>query len=103
MKSRTELEPAVQLALLALVLLGMVGGSMVVAHSGFATSGKHGGASVFVPAPQAYVMAAAMYGMSVIGLIALLRAQKPSKVFEGIGVTLYVCAAAALTVGLRAL
>lgn len=62
-----------QVAIAAIVLLGMVGGCLILAHSGFETSPRRGGHSVFVPAPQAYLLAAAMYGMSSIGLLALLR------------------------------
>lgn len=65
-----SLSPAAQLSIAAIVLLGMVGGSLVLAHGGFETSPKHGGQPVFVPAPLSYFMAATMYGMSVLGIAA---------------------------------
>ena len=103
MKSPVELGLAAQISILAIILLGMLGGSLIVAYSGFGTSSKHGGPSVFVPAPLAYLLAAPMYGMSVIGVIALLRAQRRSHFVVCVGIALYVCAAIALTLGLRSL
>ena len=69
----TPLGLGAQLAVAALIVLGMLGGSLVVSHSGFGTSPKHGGPSTFVPAPQAYLLAVLMYAMSAVGLLALLR------------------------------
>ena len=69
-----SLTTAAQLSVAALVLLGIFGGSLIVAHGGFETSPRRGGSPVFVPAPQGFIVAAMMYGMSVLGLIALLRA-----------------------------
>lgn len=90
------LSPGVQIAVIAIILLGMLGGSLIVAHSGFATSSKRGGPSVFVPAPQAYLLAATMYGMSVIGMVALIRSRHPSHWAAALGLALYVAAASAL-------
>lgn len=67
------------LAVAAMVVLGMVGGALIVAHSGYTTSPKRGGTRIHVPAPEAYVLAAALFGMSFIGLIVLLRAQAVSR------------------------
>lgn len=63
-----------QISVGALVLLGLVGGSLILAYSGFVTSPKRGGAPTFVPLPQAYVLVATMYGMSWLALGALLQA-----------------------------
>jgi predicted tellurium resistance membrane protein TerC len=57
----------------ALVLLGFIGGTLIVAHSGFETSPKRGGTSVFVPAPQAYFLATMLFCVSIIGWVALIR------------------------------
>lgn len=78
MKPPLVLTPAVQFFVAAIVLLGLIGGSLIVAHSGFATSPRRGGPSTFVPAPQAYFLAAAMYAMSFVGMLALLRSRKAS-------------------------
>ena len=95
-----ELSPAAQVAVCALVLLGTVGGSLVVTYSGFTTSPKHGGASVFVPAPQAYLLAATMYGMSVVGVVALVRCRWRSGIVQALAAMLYVLAAIALVFAL---
>jgi hypothetical protein len=42
----------------ALCVLGMLGGCLIVSGSGFTTSSKGGEWQIFVPAPQAYIMAA---------------------------------------------
>lgn len=62
-----------KLSIAALCLLGLLGGSLVVAYAGFETSPRRGGTPTFVPAPQAYVMAVIMYLMSCMALLALLR------------------------------
>jgi hypothetical protein len=90
-----------QVAIAAIVLLGMVGGCLILAQSGFATSPKRGGPSVFVPAPQAYLLAAILYAMSAIGLLALLRAwQASGPVLAGAAVS-YLSVAAGLVWMLR--
>ena len=101
MKSPIEFGRAAQISVVAIILLGILGGSLIVAYSGFGTLPKYGGQSVFVPAPLAYLLAAPMYGMSVIGVVALLRAQRRSNFVVCVGIALYVCAAVALTLGLR--
>jgi hypothetical protein len=79
MERNKNLSRAAQLAIAALVVLGLVGGSLIIARSGFATLPKSRGVhSVFVPVPQAYLMAAALYGQSVIGAAVLLRARSAS-------------------------
>lgn len=90
-----SLSTAAKISIAALVLLGMVVGSLIVAHGGFETSPKRGGASVFVPAPQGFFIAAMMYGMSVIGLVALLRASLRSTATVATAIALYVILAVA--------
>ncbi len=102
MKSPTSLTPAVQVAVAAIVLLGMLGGSLIVAHSGFGTSPRHGGTSTFVPAPQAYFLAATMYGMSIIGMLAILQGRKASRTAIVISLLMYAAAAGFLTTVLAA-
>jgi hypothetical protein len=96
MKPTPALSPAVQVAVAAIVLLGLLGGSLIVAHSGFGTSPRRGGPSIFVPAPQAYLLAATMYGMSAIGMLALLRGRNVSWLSIAIAVVLYAAAATLL-------
>lgn len=91
-----------QVAIAALVVLGMLGGCLIVAHSGFGTSPKRGGPSTFVPAPEAYVLAALLYAMSAIGLLALLRARRVSAGATVGALALYVGVAVALSLILRA-
>lgn len=62
-----------RLSIAALLVLGLVGGALIVAYAGFETSPRRGGPSVFVPAPQAYVLAAVLHAMSCLALLALLR------------------------------
>jgi hypothetical protein len=97
MKPSQTLTPGAQAAVAAMILLGWIGGSLIVAHSGFATSPKRGGLSVFVPAPEAYGLAALLYAMSAIGLLALLRHHKVSGFAMGLVFVLYGMAAWALT------
>jgi hypothetical protein len=81
MKPPENLSLGAQIAVMALVVLGLIGGSLIIAHTGFETSPKTRGAqSVFVPLPQAYLMVAAMYGQSFIGMLVLLRDRKISKI-----------------------
>ena len=83
------LSPGAQLAVAALVVLGAVGGGLIVAYSGFGTSPKYGGPSTFVPAPQAYFLAAVMYSVSVIGMLALLQSWQSSWHLTALAVVLY--------------
>lgn len=80
-----------KLSIAALLLLGLLGGSLIVAHSGFETSPRRGGPSTFVPAPEVYVIAVVLYLMSCLALAALLREWKAAKAisvaaFAGYGV-----------------
>lgn len=98
MKSPPVLSPAARVAVAAIVLLGLLGGSLIVAHSGFGTSPRRGGPTTFVPAPQAYLLAATMYGMSAIGMLALLKDRNVSRFSNGIALVFYAAAAALLTI-----
>jgi hypothetical protein len=98
MKPSPTLTPVVQFFVAALVILGLLGGSLIVAYSGFESSPKRGGPSVFVPAPQAYVMAGIMYAMGFIGLLALLRNRGAGRLGIWLGAALFVAAAAGLVV-----
>ena len=98
MKSPPALGPAAQVAVAAIVLLGMLGGSLIIAYAGFGTAPRRGGPSTFVPAPQAYFLAATMYGMSAIGLLALLRDRGLSRSSSAIALVLYGAVASLLTV-----
>lgn len=71
-------------------ILGLLGGTLIVAYSGYETSPRRGGTPVFVPAPQAYIIAAAMYGMSCLAMLALLRSRTKSFVWAAAAVTGYV-------------
>ena len=93
MKPSPTLGLAVKLSIAALVLLGLLGGSLIVAYSGFTTSSKTGGASVFVPAPTAYVLAAIMYAMSAIGLLALLRAKQVATIVSVVAFAIWALSA----------
>jgi hypothetical protein len=97
MKPTENLGRAAQIAIMALVILGMVGGSLIIAHTGFETSPKTRGAQpVFVPFPEAYLMVAAMYGQSFIGMLVLLRARKTSKIGIFLGILLFAAVASIL-------
>jgi len=98
MKPPLVLTPAVQFFVAAIVLLGLVGGSLIVAHSGFATSPRRGGPSTFVPAPQAYLLAATMYAMSFVGMLALLRNRKASPLIVSLAAAFFAAVGAGLVV-----
>lgn len=78
MKPTPPLNLPAQLSIGALAVLGFVGSTLVVAHSGFETSPRRGGPSTFVPLPEAYIMAGIMYLMSCVAMLALLRDRKVS-------------------------
>ena len=82
-----------RLSIAALFILGLVGGTLIVAYSGYETSPRRGGTPVFVPAPQAYIIAAAMYAMSCLAMLALLRNRTKSVLWAGVAVARYVALA----------
>jgi hypothetical protein len=89
-----------QVAIAAIVVLG-IGGCLILAQSGFATSPKRGGPSVFVPVPQAYLLAAILYAMSAIGLSVLQRAWQASMPLIVLAVVTYLSVAVGLVWVLR--
>lgn len=62
-----------KLSVAALFVLGMLGGSLIVAYSGFETSPRRGGSGTFVAVPEAYILAAILYLMSWLAMTAILR------------------------------
>jgi hypothetical protein len=72
----------------ALWLCGLTGACLILSQAGFTTSGKRGESPVFVPAPQAWVMAAIMFALSALALLWMLRALRVG------GVTRLACFAA---------
>jgi predicted tellurium resistance membrane protein TerC len=89
LKEHQPLSRAALVSVAALVLLGFIGGTLIVAHSGFETSPKRGGTSVFVPAPQAYVLAALMFCMSILGWVALIWEWRRSIALTALSIMLY--------------
>jgi hypothetical protein len=79
-----------RLSIAAMFILGLLGGTLIVAYSGYETSPRRGGTPVFVPAPQAYIIAAAMYGMSCLAMLALLRNRTKSLFWSAMAVAGYV-------------
>lgn len=79
-----------RLSIAAMFVLGLLGGTLIMAHSGFETSPRRGGTSVFVPLPEAYVIAATMYGMSLLAMLALLRSRTQSVFWAAVAVASYV-------------
>ena len=100
MKPQPQLNLPAQLSIAALVLLGLIGGSLIVAHSGFETSPRRSGTPTFVPAPEAYVLAVVMYLMSCIAVIALLRNRNTSRPAIAAALCTYAVAAASLVAAL---
>ncbi|MDD5479123.1 hypothetical protein [Rhodoferax sp.] len=96
MKQPPPLNLPAQISIAALGVLGLLGGSLIVAYAGFQTSPRRGGTPTFVPAPEAYVMAAIMYLMSCIAVLVLLRHHQFSKLAIAVAFGVYVAAAAAL-------
>lgn len=100
MKQQPPLNLPAQLSIAALVVLGLIGGSLVVAHSGFETSPRRGGTPTFVPVPEAYVLAVVMYLMSCLAMIALLRNRDTSRQAFVAALFAYAAIAASLVAAL---
>lgn len=98
-----EMRKATIASVAALAALGLVGGCVVIAGEGFLSSGKRGGSPVFVPPPQAYVMAAIMFAMSALAAYWLLREAKLRGWRAAMAVLGYVGVAVILTRLLAAL
>lgn len=79
-----------RLSIAALFLLGLLGGTLIVAYSGYETSPRRGGASVFFPAPQAYILAAVMYTMSCLAMLGLLRNRTKSFAWAALAIAGFV-------------
>ncbi len=73
----------------ALAALGLLGGCLIIAGNGFTTTNKRAQWSVFVPAPQAYVMAAILFLLSTIAVIWLLQQMKARPWVYGLCATGY--------------
>ncbi|MES2280686.1 MAG: hypothetical protein V4542_04670 [Pseudomonadota bacterium] len=95
-----SLSSAAQISIAAIVLLGMVGGSLILAHGGYETSPRYGGRPVFVPAPLSYFIAATMYGMSFLGMVALIREWRWPRLAMVLALLLYIAVAVAFVLGL---
>lgn len=89
----TPLTLPARLSVAALVILGLVGGALIVAHSGYETSPRHGGTPTFVPAPLAYVLAAIFFVMSCLALLALLQDRRASSTTLSVAVVGYAALA----------
>jgi len=85
------------LSVCALGLLGLIGGCLVLSQDGFTTSSKRGHWQIFVPAPQAYVMAAIMFALSVVASIWLLQQARAKTSTYVYYIVVYVAAAIGLT------
>ena len=66
-------------AVLSLAFFALLGGCLILAQDGFTTSSKRGHWSIFVPAPQAYLMAAIMFTLSGLGVLWLLQQAQASR------------------------
>ena len=100
MKPQPPLNRPAQLSIAALVGLGLIGGSLIVAHSGFETSPRRGGTSTFVPVPEAYLLAAVMYLMSCLAMLALLRNRDTPRLAIAAAFCAYVAVAVSLVTAL---
>ncbi len=80
MKPSPPLSSGAQVALLAVTLLGLLAMCLVAANDGFTHSSKRGGSPIFVSGPEAYLAAVPFFAMSVLALIAVLRARKATPV-----------------------
>ena len=95
------MQKAIIASVTSLCVLGLLGGCLIVVGDGYTASGKRGGWQVFVPAPQAYILAAIMFSMSGLALLWLAQqatARKSSYVIAGVA---YVGVAALLIWSLR--
>lgn len=79
MPSPAPLGLPAKIAIMALAVLGLLGGSLIIAHAGFETSPRRGGTPTLVPVPEAYLLSAIMYAMSCIALLVLLRDRRVAR------------------------
>lgn len=76
-------------SVLALAILGLVGACLILSQEGFTTSSKRGTWQVFVPAPQAYVMAAIMFALSILATVWVLREIRATRLVCFLGAVAY--------------
>lgn len=81
----------------SLAVLGMIGGCLILAGDGFTTSSKRSRWQVFVPAPEAYLMAAIMFTLSSIAVLWLLQQTRMPAWVRLSCVAIYLCVAFAIT------
>ena len=93
MSETSTLSLSARISIAALFVLGLLGGTLIVAYSGYETSPRRGGTPVFVPAPEAYAIAVAMYGMSCLAMLVLLRQRSTSLPVSVTAVLTYVALA----------
>ncbi len=84
-------------SVIALALLGMVGMCLIFAEQGFTTSSKRTNWSVFVPLPQAYIMAGIMFALSSIAVLWLLQEAKANLLGYAVTIAAYILASIFLT------
>jgi hypothetical protein len=84
-------------SVIALGILGMIGGCIILSQDGFTTSSKRGHWSIFVSTPEAYVMAAIMFSMSMVAVIWLLTQSKVRFTGYAVSFALYIAAVFSLT------
>ena len=81
----------------SLALLSLVGGCLILSQGGFTTSSKRGHWSIFVPVPEAYVMAAIMFALSILANLWLLREARARPITYAFAISGYCGAAFLLT------
>lgn len=81
----------------ALALLGMIGMCLIFAEQGFTTSSKRAHWSIFVPLPQAYIMAGIMFALSSIAVLWLLQQAKANLLGYLVTIVAYVLASIFIT------
>ena len=67
------MQKAIGTSVAALCGLGMLGESLIIADSGFATSSTLGALTIGVPVPQAFIAASIMFALSGVALICFLQ------------------------------
>lgn len=80
-----------------LCAIGMLGGCLILAGNGFITSSKRADWHIFVPAPQAYIMAAIMFALSGIALLWLLQQVQALVLGYALGAAAYIGVAIIIT------
>lgn len=84
-------------SVVSLALLGLIGGCLILSQDGFTTSSKRGHWSIFVPEPEAYVMAAIMFVLSILASFWLLREIRARQITYVFGIAGYCGAVFMLT------